>query len=138
MACGVVAKLILNLILIPIPSIGIYGVAIGSIVCHIISFSIGFIVLKRSLKMKFNAKDFIIKPLIATIIMSVLSYLVYIFLKQFISWKIATIISIIFAVIIYAISVALLKVLSKEEIYKLPKGNLIYNLLVKLKIYKEE
>ena len=54
MACGVVAKLILNLILIPIPSIGIYGVAIGSIVCHIISFSIGFIVLKRSLKMNFK------------------------------------------------------------------------------------
>ena len=137
MACGVVAKLILNLILIPIPSIGIYGVAIGSIVCHIISFSIGFIVLKRSLKMNFKVKDFIIKPLIATLIMSIASYLVYI-LKQFISWKIATIISIIFAVIIYAISVALLKILSKEEIYKLPKGNLIYNLLVKLKIYKVE
>ena len=51
---GVIIKLILNIILIPIPQIGIYGAAIGSVVCHIISFTIEFIALQEYLKLELN------------------------------------------------------------------------------------
>ncbi len=138
LALGVIAKFILNLILIPIPSIGINGVAIGSIVCHIISFSIGFAVLKRSMKIKFDANKFLIKPLLATAIMCLISYLAYLLLVQFISWKLSAIVAIILAVPIYALAVAIMKILDKEEIYRLPKGELIYKLLVKMKLYPSE
>ena len=47
----------------------------------------------------------------------------------------ATIISIIFAIIIYLISVIALKIYDKEDILMLPKGTKIYNLLEKMKIY---
>lgn len=137
LACGVLAKFILNLVLIPIPSIGINGVAIGSIVCHIISFSIGFIVLKNSLNIKFSTRRFVIKPIIATAVMCVTSYIVYLLLSQLISWKIAIIIALLFAVGIYAVTVFGLRILTKEEIYRLPKGDLIYKLLTKMKIYNE-
>lgn len=138
LALGVIAKFILNLILIPIPSIGINGVAIGSIVCHIISFSIGFAVLKRSMKIKFDVNKFLIKPLLATAIMCLISYLAYLLLVQFISWKLSAIVAIILAVPIYALAVAIMKILDKEEIYRLPKGELIYKLLVKMKLYPSE
>ena len=138
LALGVVAKFILNLILIPIPSIGINGVAIGSIVCHIISFSIGFAVLKRAMKIKFDANKFLIKPLLATAIMCIVSYIAYLLFVQFISWKLSAIIAIILAVPIYALAVAIMKILDKEEIYRLPKGELIYKLLVKMKLYPSE
>lgn len=138
LACGVVVKLILNLILIPIPSIGINGVAISSIVCHIISFSIGFNVLKNTLNIKFSARKFIVKPLLATLAMCVCSYVLYVLLSAIIPWKIAAIIAIIFAVIVYAFSVFKLRILSKEEIYRLPKGQLIYKVLVKMKLYEDD
>ena len=138
LALGVIAKFILNLILIPIPSIGINGVAIGSIVCHIISFSIGFAVLKRAMKIKFDVNKFLIKPLLATAIMCLISYLAYLLLVQFISWKLSAIVAIILAVPIYALAVAIMKILDKEEIYRLPKGELIYKLLVKMKLYPSE
>jgi hypothetical protein len=38
--------------------------------------------------------------------------------------------------VVYLISVFALKILSKDEILMLPKGEKIYNLLVKLKFYK--
>ena len=138
LALGVIAKFILNLILIPISSIGINGVAIGSIVCHIISFSIGFAVLKRAMKIKFDVNKFLIKPLLATAIMCLISYLAYLLLVQFISWKLSAIVAIILAVPIYALAVAIMKILDKEEIYRLPKGELIYKLLVKMKLYPSE
>lgn len=138
LGCGVLVKFILNLILIPIPSIGINGVAIGSIVCHLISFSIGFVVLKNTLNIKFPTRRYITKPIIATAIMCIASYLLYIILAQLISWKLALIISIGFAVISYAFAVCALRILTKDEIYRLPKGEFIYKKLIKMKLYKEE
>ena len=44
------AKLILNIILVPIPSIGVNGAAIASVVCHLVAFIISIIVLKRTIK----------------------------------------------------------------------------------------
>ena len=46
-----------------------------------------------------------------------------------------TIISILCAVIIYIASVVALKIYNKEDIYMLPKGDKIYKILEKLKIY---
>jgi len=43
LGCGVIAKLILNLILVPIPAIGINGAAIGSVVCHLVAFAIAIV-----------------------------------------------------------------------------------------------
>ena len=137
LACGVVVKLILNLILIPIPSIGINGVAISSIVCHMISFGIGFNVLKNTLNIKFSTGKFVVKPIFATFAMCVCSYVLYLILKTMMPWKIATIIAIAFAVLVYAYCVFKLKILSKEEIYRLPKGKFIYKILVKMKFYEE-
>lgn len=47
---GVVVKLILNILLIPIPQIGIKGAAISSVVCHFVSFVIEFIALHEIIK----------------------------------------------------------------------------------------
>lgn len=137
LGCGVIVKLILNFILIPIPSIGINGVAISSIVCHVISFTIGFNVLRNTLNIKFSKGTFIIKPLFATFAMCVCSYTLYLMLANMISWQIALIIAIMFAVLVYAYCVFKLKILSKEEIYRLPKGKFIYKVLVKIKFYEE-
>lgn len=135
---GVVIKLILNIVLIPIPSIGVNGAAIGTIMCNVVACIIGFSVLKKNMDIKFKFSKYVIKPIIASIIMSVCSYAIYLGINGIISGKIATIIAIGLAVVIYALAIIALKIFTKEEIFMIPYGQKIYKLLEKIGIYTEE
>lgn len=132
---GCLVKLILNLVLLPIPELNVYGAAIGSIACHAVAFTIVFNVLKKYVKLDLPFKKFVIKPAIATGIMGVCSYTLFLLLNVIIPGNKATIISMLFAVIIYILAVVALKIYNKEEIYMLPKGEKIYKILEKIKIY---
>ena len=135
MGAGVIVKLILNLVLVPIPQIGVNGAAWASVACHLVAFTIAITSLKRTIKPKLGFSKFVIKPIIATFIMGVCSYYIYILLSGIIVEKLATIAAIIAAVIIYILAIFALKVFSKEEILTLPMGNKICKVLEKLKIY---
>ncbi len=132
---GVIIKFICNITLVPNPNFGINGAAIGSVLCYVVADLIAFIVLKRSIKIETKLSKFVIKPLLASLIMGIISYGLYINIINIIGNKLATIISLIVAVITYGLSIATLKILTKEEILMLPLGNKIYKLLNKLKIY---
>ena len=147
LACGAFTKLILNLVLIPIPEIGVNGAVVGSVVCHIISFLISFAILNKYIKVNFSCVKCIIKPIIATIIMVICSWFVYINLGNSIpntimtinlnAQRIVTILSLTTAIVIYGICIIILKVFTKEEICMLPCGEKIYKMFYKLKIYKK-
>ncbi len=132
---GVLAKLILNLILVPIPSIGVNGAAIASVVCHAIAFAISIVVVLKNIKLNLTFTKFVIKPLIATAIMGICSYFIYSALIGIIATRMATIIAILVAVIVYIFAVIALKVFTKEEIYMIPYGTKLCKILEKLKIY---
>lgn len=136
---GVFVKFICNKTLVPNPNPyygGINGAAIGTVLCYIIADTIAFIVLKRSIKIKTGVVKFVIKPILASIIMAIISYGLYINIIGIIGAKLATIISLVVAVIVYGLSVAVLKILTKEEVLMLPLGNKIYKMLNKMKIYE--
>ena len=76
--------------------------------------------------MQLDKKKIIAKPIWATIMMGIVSYTFYHFAIGILGNKIATILTLILAVIVYAISVILLHVFSKEEIIRLPYGEKIY------------
>lgn len=133
---GVIVKLILNLTLIKLPFIGVNGAAIASVCCHFIAFIIGIIVLIKNMKLELDFGKFVIKPIIATIMMAICSYYVYNLISQLIIERLATIISIGIAVIIYLISIIILQVLSKEEIYMIPGGEKIQKVLKRLGLSK--
>ena len=128
-------KLVLNLILVPIPEIGVNGAAIASVACHMVAFTIAITSLKRNIKLNLTFSKFVIKPVIATTIMGICSYFIYSSLLGIISGNLATIIAIISAVIIYAISVIVLKVFTKEELQMMPVGDKICAILEKLRLY---
>ena len=67
--------------------------------------------------------------------MSICSYAVYLLLNGIIIERLATILAIVVAVIVYAISVIILKIFTKEEIKMLPAGPKIVKILEKIKIY---
>lgn len=119
----------------PIPEIGVNGAAIASVACHIVAFTIAMTALRKTIKLNLTFSKFVVKPVIATAIMGICSYFIYLTLSGIIAQKLATIVSIIFAVIIYALAIVALKVFKKEEIEMMPYGNKICRILEKLKIY---
>lgn len=136
LSIGVGVKLMLNSVLIPIEKIGIIGASIGTITCHMISFAIGFTVLKANMRLKLGFTKYILKPIIATLMMSICSYATFIMLNNCIeSQTLTIIIAIIEAIIIYIVSIFLLKIFTKEEIYAMPYGSKVCKILEKIKIY---
>lgn len=119
----------------PNPNIGVYGAAIGSVACHMVAFMIAFSALKRFIKINLTFSKFVVKPIIAVAIMSICSYFVYLMLKGIIIERLATILAIVVAVIIYSICLIILKIFTKDELKMLPMGNQIIKILEKIKIY---
>ena len=91
--------------------------------------------MKKAFRLKLPASKFVIKPILATIIMAICSYFIYSVLSGIIAIKLATILAIGFAVIIYGLAVVALKVFTKEEVLMMPAGDKICKVLTKLKIY---
>jgi len=136
---GLIAKIILNIILLQIPGIGVNGAAIASNINNIIVFIISYMVLKKTLKLNLRPMKFIIKPVLATAIMSVCSFTLYkILAGAILPEKIATIISLVFAVALYGVSVIALKIFTKEEIKMIPYGTKLCKILEKLGVYEKE
>jgi len=100
-----------------------------------------FSVLKKNMKLDLNFSKFILKPIVATSAMAICSYGLYVwFINNIVNEgitteKVATILAILVAVIIYVVAVAILKIFTKDEIESLPMGNKIYKILQKAKIY---
>ena len=130
-AIGAVIKLILNINLIPI--IGVKGAIISSIISNAVSFIICLIVLKRNINIKFEKDKFLLKPLMASILMIVISYSFYNVLHKALSSAITLILSLLLAGIIYIILLLCFKVLSKEEISMIPYGQKVYRNINKRK-----
>lgn len=138
---GCAAKIVLNIMLIRIPSINIYGAAISSIACQVISCGICFAVLAKNCKLKLTFAKYVGKPLIAGVAMGAAAAVVYKVITLiagagFVMNLIATVIAIAAAAVVYFALVFGLHILSDDEVCELPAGNKIYSLLRKLKFYK--
>ena len=133
-----VLKIILNNILVSNPNIEIMGVGISSIICQGLALIICIKAFKKHIKLEFDAKRMIILPVIISAVMGICTYFINKGLNTIMGQNLSTIISIILGAIIYVVLVFVSKILKKEDIMMIPFGTKIYNILVKLKIYKEE
>ena len=132
---GVLTKLIINLTLVKNPNIGVYGAAIGSVACHMVAFTIAFTALRKYIKLDLTFSKFVVKPVLATTIMAIISYFIYLTLSGIIAERLATLIAIVIAVIIYVLLIAILKIFTKDEIQMMPAGDKLLNFFEKIKIY---
>ena len=138
---GCVFKVVLNITLIRIPSVNIYGAAISSIVCQIVAFLINFFVLIRYIPVKLSFGKYIAKPLVSGIVMGGVAFGMYALLSSvmsagYINNLIATIVSIGVSAVIYFGLVFGLRIMSKDDILLLPAGGRILKLLTKFRLYR--
>ena len=125
---GCIAKIVLNIVLIRIPSINIYGAAISSIACQFISCAYVLLFLQRIANLTSSYVKYILKPIIAGVVMGVVAVGVYklsmlVCPSGFIGNLISTVIAIAIAAVVYFFTVFMLKILfSEDEIKQLPYG----------------
>ncbi len=133
---GMVFKVVLTYTLTAIPSIGVLGSAMGTVSAYLVAAIIDIWYVRKSMKIKFSAKEFVIKPLITVITMFIAVKLSFGAFTVLVGSKLATILAILIGVIAYGVVLILIGGIKKEEILTMPKGNKIYSLLRKLKLMK--
>jgi stage V sporulation protein B len=134
-AIGAGIKFFFNVTLIPI--VGVIGAIISSIMSHFVSLVICFISLRKNIDIDFKISKFIIKPILASSIMAIVVYVLYMSLYNLIQSKLLLIICFLIGGIIYIVLIFILKILSEEEIYMIPYGRKIYKRMNKQKTMKK-
>jgi stage V sporulation protein B len=74
---GVIGKIIMNYIFVGIPSINILGAILGNVVYYTVPLILDNIILVKILKIKINIFKYAIKPVIASLVMSLVLYFSY-------------------------------------------------------------
>jgi len=110
---GMIFKFITNVILVTNEKIGINGAVIGNIICNFIVCIIGAYSLKKNLNFKIDKINIFLKPILAVIIMSMTCIFFNFILKNFLSEKITTLLSILLGSIVYGISILALRIAKK-------------------------
>lgn len=133
---GIVIKILLNYILVGIPEINIQGAGIGTLVCYLFVCVSGIILLCKHSQTRFNFNKIFVKPIICSLLCAIAAYASHGFLTHFINYKLATIIAILLAALVYAVSLLLTGTISSEDLNTIPKLKKISSVLEKYHLIK--
>ena len=134
LSVGSALKLGLNIWLVNIPSINIYGAVISTIIYNTLIFFIELSVVSKCITLKVDMIKCFVKPIVSSAVMGVAVFFVYRLLASMLSNTLATIISIITGALIYGMLVILTKNLDREDLASLPLGGKLCRLLEKLRL----
>ena len=130
MLIGGIIKIIVNYILVGQPNLNIVGAPIGTFICYISITALDLIAMKRHISARPAIFTNIIRPGLSSAIMGAATFMVYRVLSNAISsWKLACLLSLAFAVVLYAVLVVFLRCLTYEDCMLLPKGEKIAKIL---------
>lgn len=131
-AIALAAHLVFLPILLLVFKAGIYGVVIGDFTFAMTVVVLNAFSIKKYLGYNQEYVYTFIKPFICSAVMGITCYAVYhigfMIIKSNVLW---TLMAIIFAVVAYGLALILTKTISKEELYSVPKGGMIVNILEK-------
>ena len=136
MYSGVLVKLVLNMILIPNPSIGIYGAPIATVCGYFTMAAINFSFIIKYVGIRIQFFKNFLKAFLSSAISSAVTIIVYKALSGFGHPSVATIGAILATIIAYAILLFLLNAVEKSDVLLLPKGQKIYSMLKKIKLMR--
>ncbi len=124
-------KIAITWMFVSIPEINIQGATAGSMISYAIILVIGMYLLIKYSKVRVNFYTTTVKPLIAAVLSSAAAFFANYFCVQFMAQRLSTVISIVAAIVVYAISLLILRVFTATEIKFLPKGEKIAKVLEK-------
>ena len=133
---GTLIKLVLNIVFLKVFSMDVSSAVVSTIIYQAFVTVVEVIFLNKFIKIKLDFIKQFLKPLVSTVIMGALVYGVYSLLSNILSSNICTVISVFAGVVIYFLSLLLMRTLSKEDFLMLPKGELLYRIFSKTRLIK--
>ena len=114
---GAIVKVVLTAVLVPIPSINVFGAVIASVSAYVVVTILNLIALKTKTKCKVSIYDSFVKPGYASISMIIVVLFSYNFImERSDSNSISCLLSIFMGIIIYMIAILIFKVFEVDEI----------------------
>lgn len=128
---GGVVKLILNVVLVTRPEWNVMGSVYSTAACYAVMVIAGLLTLHRLLQLRLPVWKTVGKPLIAALLCGAAAWASNGLLARAISPRLATVLAVGLAGIVYGICLLVLKILTKDDIFMLPKGEKIAKILEK-------
>ncbi|MBE6910964.1 MAG: polysaccharide biosynthesis protein [Ruminococcaceae bacterium] len=133
MAIGAVVKIVANYILIAIPGVELMGAAIGTVLCYVVITVLNMIMLSKIVGFRPKFMQTYIRPLICCAIMGAVVFFSYELCLLFVGNLISVAVSVFLGVVVYLVSMILLRGITKEDVMGLPKGEKIASLIFRNK-----
>ena len=130
MLIGGVVKIVLNYNLTAVPDINIHGAPIGTLVCFSLTAILNLIAVSRVASFRLNYPGYFLRPLLASLVMALSARGVYALCAHFLlteeSGRMMMLLcvgaAIAVAVIVYAALVLALRIVTRDDLALLPKG----------------
>ena len=136
MLIGGVVKIVLNYNLVAVPSVNIYGAPIGTLVCFAITAALNLMFVSRTTEDKPRYFAIFAKPLFASFLMAEGAKLAYRLLSRVLvlpSARLSLLLcvggAIGFAVVLYVFLVLSMKIITRDDLMLLPRGEKLARLL---------
>ncbi len=138
---GAVCKIVCNFILVGNPKINVYGAVVGTILFYVVIVACNLTSLLKITKVKINWGGILVKPLVSAALCAITAFAAYGLLSRIFPAEtsesilnmdtVSTAVAVGLAVVVYAISLLLLKGVTREDVSVLPKGKKIAKVLEK-------
>ena len=129
-----IIKIGLNYVLVGIPEINVQGAGIGTLVCYLFVCMSSIILLCKETKIKFNWISVVLKPALCGLMCAAAAYSSHGFLARVINFKLATILSIAIAGMVYILALLLSRCLSYSDLSTVPGCKKIVKVLEKYRL----
>ncbi|WP_144275996.1 putative polysaccharide biosynthesis protein [Gottschalkia acidurici] len=135
-AIGLVFKIAINYTLVGVSYFNVKGAALGNIGAYIVIVILNFYHIKKILNIKFEFTHYIAKPLLSSLIMSIIVVTSYKLSLSLFGNSMSCLVSIGIGTLVYGASILLTGGISEGEILIMPKGQKIAAFLKKYKILR--
>lgn len=136
LTCAMAIKIACNYVLVGIPQINIQGAGVGTLACYLFVCVSALILLCKHTKIKLDWINIFVKPFLCAVMCATAAYASNGLLGHIINKKIATIVAIMIAVIVYAFTLLLFGLIKAQDLDNIPKLKKFKKILEKYKLIR--
>ena len=136
MAAGGVAKIVLNMLLMSLPSLHVNGAALSTAACYLLIFCLEFSALARITGMKFKFSNIFLRPIFAGILCGIAAKTSYGFLIRCCGKGLSVALAIGISAVLYLIAALCVKAVERNDLEMVPGGKKVTKVLEKMKLMR--
>lgn len=126
---GGVVKVVVNYLLVGDPALNIKGAPVGTLTCFVVVALLDVVIIRRMVPSPPSFIRAMAKPLLASVVMGAAAWGVCGLASRYVGARLGCLVGIAVGVAVYAVLVVALKMLSKDDLALMPKGDKIAKFL---------